>query len=86
MNICIEEAPSVDISPLPNMPLWIVWIDTNMGDPTSEPDWEMNSAPQKLKPALAEASQLRADGWPAKILPEYDTPRADGNFTNPNHQ
>jgi hypothetical protein len=85
MSVCVEVDLVVEILP-EKMPLWVVWIDTNLGCLADGPDWEMNSEPQQLKHALAEASQLRADGWPSKILPERQTPRSDGYFYNPAHR
>lgn len=67
------------------VPGWVVWIDTNMGVgvDVDSADWEMNSPPQPLGPALREADETRRRGFPTKILQEGDTPRADGMFGNP---
>lgn len=62
--------------------MFVVWIDCNVGV-IEPPDWEMNSGPQPLAPALDEAADVRQKGWPAKVLPEGVTPRPDGLFENP---
>ncbi|MGV8824001.1 hypothetical protein [Methylibium petroleiphilum] len=62
--------------------LFVVWIDTCMGY-ESPPDWEMNSPPKPLPWALDEAQECREGGYPTLILPEGQTPRHDGLFTNP---
>ena len=64
--------------------MFVVWIDTNMGV-IQPPDWEMNSEPQPLAPALDEAADLRQRDWPVKVLPEGMTPRADGLHESPRH-
>lgn len=67
--------------------LFVVWIDTNLGDADAGTDWEMNSAhicPAKpLQDALDEAAYLRSHGYPTAIMPEGVSPRPDGLFSNP---
>ena len=67
--------------------LFVVWIDTNLGDDAHGTDWEMNTAhlcPAKpLQDALDEAAECQAHGYPTKIMPEGLTPRPDGLFSNP---
>ena len=66
--------------------LFLVWVDTNPGDPAN-PDWELNSAhlcPGKsLQDALDEAAEIHKSDLETKIMPVGMTPRADGFFFNP---
>ena len=61
--------------------LYVVWIDTNCG--YRSPDWEMNSEPKPLELAEQEASECLLRGFLSLILPEGQTPRLDGHFSNP---
>lgn len=62
-------------------PLYVVWIDTDMGYYPG--DWEMNSTPKPLQEAIAEEYLCQFFGFPTKVLQEGSTPRADGLFSNP---
>lgn len=61
--------------------LYAVWIDTNMG--YGAPDWEANSHPTTRELAEQEASVCLALGFLSVIMPDGETPRADGFFSNP---
>lgn len=61
--------------------LHVVWIDTNVG--YAAPDWEMNSHPKTRELAEQEAGDCLARGFLSLILPDGETPRADGYFSNP---
>lgn len=61
--------------------LYLVWIDTDMG--YGEPDWEINSTAKTYELAEQEASECLARGFFSLILPEGQTPRSDGFFSNP---
>lgn len=61
--------------------LYMVWIDTDLG--YGAPDWEMNSFPKPYELAEQEAAECLAHGFLSLILPEGETPRADGHFSNP---
>lgn len=61
--------------------LYMVWIDTNMG--YEVPDWEINSTAKTYELAEQEASECLARGFFSLILPEVQTPRSDGFFSNP---
>ena len=80
MNLVVEREQATAQTAEP-LRLYVVWIDTNMGDPIS--DWEMNSDPQPLQSALQEAREAREAGFPAKVVLEGLTPRPDGLFSNP---
>lgn len=73
----------VSVAPM----LFVVWIDSNCGIKEIGADWEMNSAhlcPAKpLHDALDEAAECQTGGYPTVIMPEGQTPRADGLFSNP---
>lgn len=82
MTETIERSTTEDLHQAePPLRQYVVWIDTNCG--FGPPDWEMDSPPQPLKPALDEARAARLAGFPAMILLEGQTPRADGLFSNP---
>lgn len=83
MGSTIIDRASCDQTAPDRPALFVVWIDTNLGDVPYPSDWEMNSPPQPLPWALDEAQECRAGGWPTTILPEGQTPRPDGLFTNP---
>lgn len=61
--------------------LFVVWIDTNCG--YDLPDWEMNSCPKTMDLAEQEASECLVHGFLSLVLPDGQTPRADGLFSNP---
>ena len=61
--------------------LWVCWIDTNVG--YFPPDWEMDSFPKTQVEAEQESRECWALGFPALILPDGQTPRRDGLFSNP---
>lgn len=61
--------------------LYVVWIDTDLG--YGQPDWEMNSAAKPYELAEQEASECLAHGFLSLILPDGETPRSDGYFSNP---
>jgi hypothetical protein len=61
--------------------LYVVWIDTNCG--YRAPDWEMNSKPKSYELAEQEAGECLSLGFLSLILPEGQTPRPDGHFSNP---
>lgn len=86
MDVVIEREAETDLKAVPPL-LFVVWIDTNLGDlniaPDFGPDWEINSHPKPLGPALDEAAWCRAHDFPSVVLPEGQTPRIDGLFTNP---
>jgi len=86
MDHVIEKSPETTKQPERPM-LFVVWIDTNLGDTEQGADWEMNSAhmcPAKpLQDALDEAAECQAAGYPTKIMPEGLTPRSDSLFSNP---
>lgn len=86
MEHVIEKATTT--SKQPERPLlFVVWIDTTCGLDASGPEWEMNSAhlcPAKpIQDALDEAAECQASGFPTKIMPEGQTPRGDGLFSDP---
>jgi hypothetical protein len=86
MNHVIEKQPTT--TKRPERPLlFVVWIDSNCGIEELGTDWEMNSAhlcPAKPpQDALDEAAECQAAGFPTKIMPEGQTPRDDGFFSNP---
>jgi len=61
--------------------LYMVWIDTDLGYGT--PDWEINSFAKPYELAEQEVSECLAAGFLSLILPEGETPRSDGHFSNP---
>ena len=61
--------------------LFVVWIDTNCG--YDLPDWEINSSPKTKELAEQEASQCLSLGFLSLVLPDGQTPRTDGFFSNP---
>ena len=61
--------------------LYVVWIDTNVG--YRVPDWEANSPPKTYELAEQEASECLTRGFLSLILPDNETPRSDGHFSNP---
>jgi len=61
--------------------LYVVWIDCSLG--YEAPDWEMDSFAKPYELAEQEAAECLALGFLSLILPEGETPRADGHFSNP---
>lgn len=70
-----NEARSVTAPPK----LYVVWIDTGY----EGPDWEANWIAQPYELAEQEAKECLDHGFLSLILPEGETPRSDGNFSNP---
>lgn len=61
--------------------LYVVWIDTSLG--YESPDWEANWIAQPYELAEQEARECLVAGFLSLILPDGETPRADGHFSNP---
>jgi hypothetical protein len=68
MDKTIHPRRQADLALVERPPLFIVFIDLNArGGP---PDWQMNSCPKPLFPALIEAQELRRREWRTKLEPE----------------
>ena len=84
MSTVIERRPlEADEEQVPTDGLFQVWIDLGKPEAGIPSDWWWNSPPQPLSSALDEATECRAKGFAAKVMPEGTNPRPDGRWDNP---